>query len=195
MVRKTVCFLGYLLGTGESLSKIPLQNGYRIRALTTPGFSRFLSQVMNVSEEQVRADLKRDKILGISKHVIIEKSFELDIEEHENKYERRNLNEERLISYKEGKIAPYLKAVFRTLLLFKEGLISLFFYHFYYLEGEEIIHIGVGRNDKRLSRPIFYIADDSELENLKEFMKQIDFRGRDKSLEMALDSFEESYLL
>lgn len=185
-------FIGILANVDESILKINdiLEHGFEIKQISTNDCVRIYSKYKPelITEHRLFENKCMDKKL---KTYYFHKSFEGEVT-----FDSKNIN--RIIfrypdNFNELSLffINYLDSLMKLMRLFKEGNIQMPFSFYYYKEKNIPFFSGLWGGPQILKNN--YSLNDSEILELKSFLKDFDLNINEKPLKLAFENYELSY--
>lgn len=192
MLKRKTGFLGLLANTDSSVLKVNLEHGFEIKEVSWAEGVNLIASLEKASEMEVSGKLFRDFHSSESKLFYISNSFESGIKKEGNVTKHYP----EIWEFKHDYVNGYLKPIIRLMRLFKEGNILMPREYYYFMDNDAPkLHSISSTELSFLSGPFdsIYTLEDSETQELQEFIQNTKLPFNEPFLQLAFENFELSY--
>ncbi len=188
-MKKKIQFMGFLSNADSSILKLKLDKGYEICSMPEKEGAALISTFDKV--ELLKAHMDNSSYFNSAekKMYYISNSFESDIKMNKEGILTDIPSGTEFSDFKE-----YGSEITRLMRLFKEGDIRMAKSYYYYTKGDGSYSNFLSMSNSRLISDITkYHLEDSEIPELEDFINKIKLPFEQSYLQLAFESFEESY--
>jgi len=192
MTKKGIHFIGLLANVDSSILDINLKYGFKIEKIPLDEAISFLSELEDLPSikvlEKILYEYSCYDDLSGGNLYIIKNFFEIDTKKFRDVYEPIYLLDWNFV-------LGYLLHIIELMKLFKEGNICLSIRYYYKYKNTPILIISKGPYRSHLSIKIGqrYSLDNSEKQDLQEFIQNTKLPFQNSTLQLAFENFQLSY--
>lgn len=187
-MKKNIQFMGFLSNADSSILKLKLDKGYKICSMPEKEGVTLISTFDKVGILNARMDNSHYFNSAEKKMYYISNSFESDI-----KMDNKGILTDLPTGTEFNDFKEYGSEITRLMKLFKEGDIRMAKSYYYFTEHDGSFHNILSMSNIKLISGIKYHLEDSEIPELEDFINKMKLPFELPYLQLAFESFEESY--